>query len=90
MNPVNRPPPAVLLVHNGVPYERHLQHLTSAGLRVSDVHADAALSAAIQGQPDIIVLDWGCNGDVVALLKNDPSTANIPIIALAELVNRDS
>jgi hypothetical protein len=36
------------------------------------------------------VLDWGCNGDVVALLKNDPSTANIPIIALAELVNRDS
>ena len=86
MNPANRPPPTVLFVHNGSPYETHVQHLTDAGLRVSEAHADVALTEATTRQPDIIVLDLDCDGDVVAQLKGAPLTKHIPIIALAELL----
>jgi CheY-like chemotaxis protein len=88
MNPTTRPPPKVLLVHNGVPYEAHLKHLTDAGLHVSVAHGEDALAEATKLQPDIIMLDFGCNGEVTAQLKDHAPTGHIPIIALVELTAR--
>jgi len=34
-----RPPPNVLLIHNGDSYHAHIEHLTEAGLSVSEAHA---------------------------------------------------
>ena len=90
MNSANRPPPTVLFVHNGAPYGAYIKHLTDAGLSVSEAHADMALAIATTGQPDIIVLDLDCDGDVVAQLKGTELTMHIPIIALAELLRRDN
>ena len=82
----NRPPPSVLLIHNGTSVDAHVRHLGQAGLRVSDAHASGALSLAKDIQPDIIVLDFDCDGEMIEALKGDPLTEHIPIIALAELV----
>lgn len=90
MNSANRTPPTVLFVHNGAPYAAYVKHLTDAGLRVSEAHADAVLAEATTRQPDIIVLDLECDGDVVAQLKGAPLTKDIPIIALAELLRRET
>ena len=86
MNPPTRPPPQMLLVHNGSGYEAHVEHLTLAGLRVAEVHADSAVSLATTLQPDIIVLDFGSDGDVVSQLKQHGPTQHIPVIALVELL----
>lgn len=88
MNPTTHPPPTVLFVHNGLPYELHIKHLTDSGLRVSEAHADAALKQALRLQPDIIVLDFDCDGDVTEQLKRDTRTQHIPVIALVELTRR--
>ena len=80
-----RSPSKVLLIHNGAPYDAHIKHLTEAGLIVSEVHADHALRDATTQQPDIIVLDFGCDGETTAALKAHPETAHIPVIALADL-----
>jgi DNA-binding response OmpR family regulator len=76
-------------VHNGAPYAAYVKHLTDAGLTVSEAHADTALAIATTGQPDIIVLDLDCDGDVVSQLKGAGLTMHIPIIALAELLRRE-
>lgn len=86
MNPSSRPPPKVLLVHNGARYEDHVQHLTDAGLHVSETHADTALADATASQPDIIVLDFGCDGEVTSQLKAHDRTRDIPVIALVDLM----
>jgi len=86
MNPLTRPPPTVLFVHNGSPYEAHIAHLTNAGLHVTEVHAGDAVARAVTLQPDIVVLDFECDGEVTAQLKADASTQHIPVIALLHLV----
>jgi CheY-like chemotaxis protein len=86
MTQVTRPPPSVLFVHNGAPVELHIKHLTDAGLRVSEAHADEAVGTATALKPDIIVLDFDCDGETTALLKSHPPTRDIPIIALVELL----
>ena len=80
-----RPPPNVLLIHNGDSYEAHIKHLTEAGLSVSEAHADDALPKATALQPEIIILDFGCDGETTAALKAHAATAHIPVIALADL-----
>ena len=80
-----RPPPKVLLIHDGTDVEAHFQHLSDAGLTVAKAHGDDAVAAAIKLQPDIIVLDFRCDGEIMARLKSDPATRKIPVIALAEL-----
>jgi len=80
-----RPPPSVLLIHNGDSYHAHIEHLTEAGLSVSETHADEALRKATVLQPQIIILDFGCDGETTAALKAHPETAHIPVIALADL-----
>ena len=88
MNQTTRPPPSVLMVHNGGPYRAHIRHLIDAGLHVSDIHPNEALASAIHLQPDIIVLDFGCDGEVTAQLKGHEATKHIPVIALVELTAR--
>jgi CheY-like chemotaxis protein len=85
MNPPSRPRPKVLFVHNGSPYDAQIRHLTGAGLRVTETHLDTALVQALRLQPDIIVLDFGCDGVVTAQIKGDTRTRDIPVIALIEL-----
>jgi len=81
-----RPTAVVLFVHNGSPGHAHLKVLQDAGLRVSVTLAAAAVGAVRTLQPDIIVLDSDCDGDVSAQLKRDPATRHIPVIALVNLI----
>jgi DNA-binding response OmpR family regulator len=81
----SRPPPKVLLIHDGAGDDAHFRHLTDAGLEVSHASGGVAVDAAIRFQPDIIILDFRCNGGIMARLKGDAATSRIPVIALAEL-----
>lgn len=85
MNPPIRPPPKILLIHDSADFDAHVQHLTSAGLEVSTTGSDDAVAVAISVQPDIIILDFRCDGEIMARLKSQPETNRIPVIALAEL-----
>jgi len=80
-----RPPPKVLLIHDGADVDAHVQHLTGAGLVVSKALAADAVAEAMRLQPDIIVLDFRCDGEITARLKGELATRQIPVIALAEL-----
>lgn len=80
-----RPPPKVLLVHDGADFDTHLRHLIDAGLAVSIARGDHAVEVAIEVQPDIVILDFRCDGEIMARLKAEPITCGIPVIALAEL-----
>jgi PleD family two-component response regulator len=91
--PLKRPAATVDLlffVHNGFPYEAHVDYLTKAGFTVSQVDGHEAVTRASAMQPDIIVLDFGCDGEVTAQLKAETSTQEIPVIALVELLSRDA
>jgi CheY-like chemotaxis protein len=81
-----RPTAVVLFIHNGSPGHAHLKALEDAGLRVSVTHVAAAVAAAKTQQPDIIVLDVDCDGDVSAQLKRDQATRHIPVIPLVNLI----
>ena len=64
-------------------------YLLASGFRVEEAHtgpAGAARAATLL--PDLIVLDFGLDGDTVASLRREPSTSRIPIIALTELSSR--
>lgn len=80
-----RPPPRVLFIHDGDPVDGHLKHLTDAGLNVREAEPREAVSSALAFNPDIVVLDFRVDGEVVAALKAGEETKHIPIIALAEL-----
>ena len=85
MNSPVRSPPKILLIHDGADFDAHVRHLTGAGLEVATTGGDDAVAAAISVQPDIIILDFRCNGEILARLKGQPATNRIPVIALAEL-----
>jgi CheY-like chemotaxis protein len=85
-----RPPPKVLLIDDGASDAGHFNHLTAAGLEVSHAHGGVAVDAAIRFQPDIIILDFRCDGEIMAKLKGDPTTRLIPVIALAALGGGDA
>ena len=80
-----RPPPKVLLVHDGSDFEAHVRHLAAAGLEVSSARGEHAVTVAIEVRPDIVILDFRCDGEIMARLKADAATRHIPVIALAEL-----
>jgi len=80
--------PTVLFIHNGAPYDAHIKHLTGAGLRVTESHAENAVREALKLQPDFVVLDFDCDGEVTAQLKGHSLTRHIPVIALVELTRR--
>jgi CheY-like chemotaxis protein len=65
--------------------DAHLAHLREAGLTVTEAHADQAIAEAASFAPDIIVLDYDCNGDTLKQLKTDSRTQAIPVIGLKAL-----
>lgn len=80
-----RPPPRVLFIHDGDPVQEHIQHLTDAGLQVREAEPQEAVSSALSFDPDIVVLDFRVDGEVVAALQAADETKHIPVIALAKL-----
>jgi hypothetical protein len=91
MDPSIRPPPCILILHNGHDLHAHIRHLRAAGLRVVDAHLDGnPVETVLWANPDLIVLDFEIDGDTVGLLKDDPRTKRIPVIALAELARASS
>jgi PleD family two-component response regulator len=80
-----RPPPLLLVIYrpNGHGYA---EYLSGNGFRVVEAHTtDIGMEQAIALGPDLIVLDFELDGDLVACLKHHEVTRAIPIIALAEL-----
>ena len=85
MAKLTRPPPKILFIHDGHSPDAHGNYVLKAGLDVSKTHADDAVATAVDFQPDIIVLDFDCDGETVAALKGVEETKAIPIIGLAGL-----
>ena len=64
-------------------------YLLASGFRVEEAHTGpAGAERATTLLPNLIVLDFGLDGDTVASLRREPSTSRIPIIALTELSSR--
>ena len=61
-------PPKVLFIHNGHPVDGQVKHLKDAGLKVREADGGSAVSAARSFEPDVVVLDFDIDGDVVAAL----------------------
>jgi CheY-like chemotaxis protein len=87
----SRPPPAILIIYADGGGDPYVRYLTAAGFRVtavSRIPAAQIVDRTIAAVPDMIVLDYACDGETVARLKADNRTKEIPIIALAELPER--
>ena len=84
-----RHPPFILLIHDGHVRGDYVPYLTAAGFRVAELPVQAPdrdlVERTITIGPDLIVLDYTCDGETVMRLKADPRTADLPILALAEL-----
>ena len=88
MNAPIRRVPRVLIIHDGNPVDSYLDYLRSSGLEAAETHADTAVAETLSIEPDIIVLDFDCDGEIVAALQEDARTRTIPVIALADLPER--
>jgi DNA-binding response OmpR family regulator len=63
-------------------------YLRTSGFRVEEAHSGPhGFNRAVTLRPDLIVLDFGLDGDTVVRLRRETSTSGIPIIALTELTN---
>ena len=62
MNVPIRPPPKVLILHDGTPVDTYLSFLRAAGFEADKANATDAVAQAAAIQPDIIVLDFACDG----------------------------
>ena len=87
MNVLIRPPPKVLFLHDGHSVEAYVSYLINAGLQASEAHVEDALVQALAVSPDIIVLDFDCNGETMAALQADARTRSIPVIAMTQLAS---
>jgi DNA-binding response OmpR family regulator len=58
-----RPPPRVVIVHNGVDPQSTVEFLTHAGLTVeTQREGEDVFRGIVAANPDIIVLDFDCDG----------------------------
>jgi len=67
---------------------RHVAYLKHAGLDVAEAHAEHAVTSATTLQPDIVVLDFDCDGDLIHQLKENANTRHIPVVALVEMLKQ--
>ncbi|WP_227009124.1 response regulator [Christiangramia fulva] len=87
--------PTILVVDDATPIRSLLrQELSEAGYRVKEAeNGKEALEMVRNSKPDLIILDVmmpEINGfDVAAVLKNDPSTMDIPIIILSIVKDKE-
>ena len=91
MSKTIRPPPRILYVSNKDTSGdgHHLRYLAEAGLKVAQAHGEKAVSTALSFRPDIIVLDFEFDGEIVTALQAVEETKDIPVIALAKLSRTD-
>ena len=83
----SRPPPMILLISAEGDGEAYVRYLTTAGLRVSSasgIPTSEIVDRTLATMPDMIVLDYDCDGETIARLKADRRTAPIPVIVLAD------
>ena len=82
-----RPPPLVLVIY-GEKGGGYRDYLAANGFRVAEARsALQGFERAVALRPDLILLDFGLDGDTVTRLRHEPATSDIPIVALAELTN---
>jgi hypothetical protein len=84
----SRPPPMILVIYAEGDGEAYVRYLTTVGFRaasVSRIPTSEIVDRTLATRPDMIVLDYDCDGETVEQLKADRRTAPIPVIALAEL-----
>jgi len=82
-----RPPPLVLMIYapDGGGYG---EYLAASGFRVAEVQTGKhGFEQAVTLLPDLIVLDFGLDGDLVGRLRRETTTSAIPIIALTDISN---
>jgi DNA-binding response OmpR family regulator len=80
-----QPPPLVLMIYasDGGGYG---QYLLGNGFRVAEAQTgEQGFEQAVTLLPDLIVLDFGLNSDLVARLRCETTTRAIPIIALTDI-----
>ena len=83
----SRPPPMILLISAEGDGEAYVRYLTTAGFRVtsaSGIPTSEIVGRTLATMPDMIVLDYDCDGETIERLKADRRTAPIPVIALAD------
>jgi hypothetical protein len=83
----SRPPPMILVIYGDGNGEAYVEYLTRAGFRVastSRIPADEIVDRTLATMPDMIVLDYDCDGETIEPLKADRRTVGIPVIALAD------
>jgi DNA-binding response OmpR family regulator len=81
----SRPPPHVLMIYTpeGGGYT---DFFAASGFRLTEAtSAVEGLEQAARLLPDLIVLDFGFDGDLVARLRGNVATSAIPIIALTDI-----
>ncbi len=81
----SRPPPHVLMIYmpDGGGYA---DFFAASGFRLTEAQTAAeGLAQAVSLVPDLIVLDFGLDGDTVATLRGNVVTSAIPIIALTDV-----
>ena len=81
----SRPPPHVLMIYTpqGGNYS---EFFAASGFRLTEAQsASEGLEQAVALRPDLIVLDFGLDGELVAGLRGNVATRAIPIIALTDI-----
>jgi DNA-binding response OmpR family regulator len=62
------------------------EYLQGSGFRVAEAQTgEQGFEQAVTLLPDLIVLDFGLNSNLVARLRRETTTSAIPIIALADI-----
>jgi DNA-binding response OmpR family regulator len=80
-----RPPPMVLMIY-APETGGYADFFATSGFRLTEARSAAeGLAQAVALLPDLIVLDFGYDGDTVAKLRGNVATSAIPIIALTDV-----
>ena len=77
----------ILVIYADGDGDAYVRYLTTAGFSAVSVSTNSAVDIVertLATMPDMIVLDYDCDGETVDRLKSDKRTAPIPIIVLAE------
>ena len=77
----------ILVVYADGDGDAYVRYLTAAGFRAASASTSSAVDIVdrtLATMPDMIVLDYDCDGETVDQLKSDRRTASIPVIVLAE------
>jgi DNA-binding response OmpR family regulator len=81
----SRPPPHVLMIYTAAG-GGYADFFAASGFRFTEAQTAAeGLAQAVSLLPDLIVLDFGLDGETVATLRGNAATSAIPIIALTDI-----